>query len=94
MGQKGVAIGHLFTYVCRQCLIMLMVARKRSSQCKAPFHHCLYAQFNLQATMPKHWDIINITHLIGKHGVKKTWDGFGKWACHLLHLGVNTMNDS
>ncbi len=45
--------------------------------------------------MPKHWDIINITHLIGfKHGVKKTWDGFGKWACHLLHLRVNTMNDS
>ncbi len=31
-----------------------MVARKRSSQCRAPFHHRLYSQFNLQGTMPKH----------------------------------------
>ncbi len=39
-------------------------------------------------------NIINITHLINlKHAVQ-TCNGFGKWACHLLHLGVNRTNGS
>jgi hypothetical protein len=35
-----------------QCLITLMLARRKCSQCRAPFHLCLYKQFNLWTTMP------------------------------------------
>jgi hypothetical protein len=39
-----------------QCWITLMVIRRRCLQCKASFDYRLYAQFNLQVTMPKHWE--------------------------------------
>jgi hypothetical protein len=38
------------------CLIMLMVARRRCPQCKAPFHRHLYAKVNIQTAMLKHWE--------------------------------------
>jgi hypothetical protein len=39
-----------------QCLITLMVARRRCSQCRVPFHQHLYEQFNLWMAMPQHWE--------------------------------------
>ncbi len=54
-------------------------------------HSIVVYMHNLAFKLPC-WNIgniINIKHLIDlKHGVQ-TCDGFDRWACHLLHLGVN-----
>jgi hypothetical protein len=39
-----------------QCLIILMVARRRYPQCRAPFHWCLYEQFSFRMAMLQHWE--------------------------------------
>jgi hypothetical protein len=76
------------------CLILLMVARRRCSKCKAPFHHHLYAEVNIQTAMLEHWEYNQYNIFIDlKHGVQ-TCNGFGKCGYLLFHWGVNMTNDN
>jgi hypothetical protein len=92
-GLEGAWILGTCQHMCHpQCLIILMLARRRCSQCRAPFHRCLYKQFNLRTTMPQHWEY----NMFNKPNKPQAWgvdtNGFGMLACMLLHGGVNMMN--
>lgn len=68
-----------------RCWITLMVIRRICLQCKASFDYLLYAQFNLQVTMPKQWEY----NQYDSHNQPQAWCvnmwWIGKWACQLLN---------
>lgn len=67
------------------CWITLMVIRRICLQYKASFDYCLYAQFNPQVTMPKHWEYnqYDMPKQPQAWCVDMWW--IGKWACQLLN---------
>ncbi len=58
-----------------QCLITLIVSRKRCQQCRAPFHRHLYAQFNFQIVMVEHWEYNQYNTL----NQPQTWGANMQW---------------
>ncbi len=58
-----------------QCLIILMVARKRCPQCRARFHWRLYGQLNLWMAMPQHWEY----NRLNTPNRSQAWGAYMKW---------------
>jgi hypothetical protein len=93
-GPKGAWILSTFQHMYHpQCLITLMVAKKRCPQCRAPFHWHLYKQFSFWAAMPQHWEYI----MFNIPNRPQAWGANMKWIWNVnmsikLYGGVNMMN--
>jgi len=69
-----------------QCLITLMVARRRCPQCRALFHWRLYEQLSLRMIMSQHWEY----NMFDTPNRPQAWDvDLESWhACYFMEESI------